>query len=58
MRHGKKKDKKNAVWSCAVLFEVYAGEDGFDSSGTQDEILHLNAKEKVAVRKIENKYCI
>lgn len=55
---GRRKIKKNAVWSCAVLFEVYAGEDGFDSSGTQDEIFHLNAKEKVAVRKIENKYCI
>lgn len=24
---------------CAVLYEVYAREDGFDSSGIQDEIL-------------------
>lgn len=36
---------------CAVLYEVYAREDGFDSSGIQDEILHLNAKKKVIFKR-------
>ncbi len=30
-----------------MIMQVYAREDGFDSSGIQDEKLNLNAKEKV-----------